>query len=454
MGSCHRATPSAAKPPLLSREEMQQVLLRPLPPTLYKCPISEPTTTIVPYDWLPKQVQDKVNLDKARIFVSDSDDDIIVEIPVAWMEPAAATTKGATTSSLVTGSLAGQRRQGNLRDKLTEYTRGSRLQQPFRPGGLGPADSNHHEDDEDATTSALAIERNAKVLEMSQQELWQQGLLLTAPPGVSFRVGLSLDDVNKVTTTSANEVATQEASLVAETDVAPLVEEDIHSDPTRPLRTVSAPLFSKGYFDDDSLFGSSSSDDDEEEDSGEEPDNGEEKEEQAESPLENPVGSLTYSKAAETSATGESGQDIDSLLAELTLDPMKAKSSKADLPANPLELAERQAKDQLNTTRKEWANTKYLPIKDFDALIPNPALVYPFTLDDFQQQAVARLERNEVSAGCILEYSVVSSYCFLTCVIAVGICSRTHVGRKDSCGRVRHCLGHASGYAVCLHISH
>ena len=217
MGSCHRATPSAAKPPLLSREEMQQVLLRPLPPTLYKCPISEPTTTIVPYDWLPKQVQDKVNLDKARIFVSDSDDDIIVEIPVAWMEPAAAATKGATTSSLVTGSLAGQRRQGNLRDKLTEYTRGSRLQQPFRPGGLGPADSNHHEDDEDATTSALAIERNAKVLEMSQQELWQQGLLLTAPPGVSFRVGLSLDDVNKVTTTSANEVATQEASLVAET---------------------------------------------------------------------------------------------------------------------------------------------------------------------------------------------------------------------------------------------
>ena len=62
---------------------------------------------------------------------------------------------------------------------------------------------------------------------------------------------------------------------------------------------------------------------------------------------------------------------------------------------NPLQLVAKQKLDQTNTTRKVWASTKLLPIHDFNSYVPNPALKYPFQLDDFQQQAIARLERSE-----------------------------------------------------------
>lgn len=438
-----RKTP-ASKP--LSRDEFSQLLVRPLPPTLYKCPISEPTTTIVAYKWLPKQVQDKVDLGKARIFADnksnhdDDEDDIIVEIPVAWMEQPSEGDN--TNTALVAGSLAGQRRQGNLSDKLTEYTRGSRLQQPFRPGGLGPTVENNITEAQHDATSPEIIERNNKVLEMNEADLWRQGLLMTAPPGVSFKVGISLEDTT---------IPLLEPS--ADKNVAPRVEQEVHSAPTRPTRTASAPLFSKGYFDDDSLFGSSS---DSEEEDFEEDGNEEESEQESDNvvtPSVDTVVTSAYSPQTEPLTSGATSEDvdIDGLLAELTLDPMKAKKSGTDLPANPLELAKRQARDQSNTTRKEWANTKYLPIKDFDALIPNPALVYPFTLDEFQQQAVARLERNEVG---ILYVNVVALTCVrLTRLFAVSFCRCAYICWEDRCGRVFRCIGHAPSYTLCLHLS-
>lgn len=39
-----------------------------------------------------------------------------------------------------------------------------------------------------------------------------------------------------------------------------------------------------------------------------------------------------------------------------------------------------------------WAVTELLDVSDFDALVPRPAHRFPFTLDGFQKQAVARLE--------------------------------------------------------------
>ena len=80
---------------------------------------------------------------------------------------------------------------------------------------------------------------------------------------------------------------------------------------------------------------------------------------------------------------------------------------------NALKLAENQAELQKNTTRKSWATTNLLPIDDFHSFIPNPALTFPFTLDDFQQQAVARLERNEsvfVAAHTSAGKTVVAEY--------------------------------------------
>ena len=105
-------TTASKKPEPLSHEQLRQIFLRPLPRTLYKCPISEPKTTIVPYSWLPRQVQERIDLTKSRIFATenDNDDDVMVEIPVGWMQVTATDDQAAT---LVAGSLAGQQRQGN-----------------------------------------------------------------------------------------------------------------------------------------------------------------------------------------------------------------------------------------------------------------------------------------------------------------------------------------------------
>lgn len=49
----------------------------------------------------------------------------------------------------------------------------------------------------------------------------------------------------------------------------------------------------------------------------------------------------------------------------------------------------------------KWAVTELLDVSDFDALVPRPAHQFPFTLDGFQKQAVARLEvRDRGEAGC------------------------------------------------------
>ena len=437
-----------------NQELFSKLLLRPLPPTLYTCPISEPTTTVVPYHWLPKRVQEKIDLSKARIFCEEEDkeddiddeDVIIVEIPVAWMTEAATNEE---TSSLVAGSLlassSGRRSRptGNLSDKLTEYTRGSHTQQPFRPGGMmgtnasriatTTSQSERHSNDTENSSSSL--ERHQKVLVMDTAELWKQGLLTTAPPGASFTVGLSWEQVHggqSSSSSSAAAVVQQEDENednekgVGQYPMAdsPLLGEDSVEASSPAQRKISAPLFSKSYFDDDSLFGSSSSssdsDDDDEEEDSDNNDDVEDIDNEKEVKNENKsfVGTTDSRTTMSTGTTiqqndsiDNDGDDIDTLLTELTLDPMKSKSAAAvDVPANPLELAERQAKDQFNTTRKEWANTKYLPIRDFDALIPNPALVFPFPLDDFQQQAVARLERNEVRlVRCVLPIKCIFS---------------------------------------------
>ncbi|CAM9112320.1 unnamed protein product, partial [Phaeothamnion confervicola] len=63
--------------------------------------------------------------------------------------------------------------------------------------------------------------------------------------------------------------------------------------------------------------------------------------------------------------------------------------------------------------RQSWAVTTPLDVSDFAALVPNPALSYPFELDRFQKQAVARLERREcvfVAAHTSAGKTVVAEY--------------------------------------------
>jgi superfamily II RNA helicase len=129
--------------------------------------------------------------------------------------------------------------------------------------------------------------------------------------------------------------------------------------------------------------------------------------------------------AASNRLTGE--QEIDQLLVEISRAESRAKFSvvqnskkdvnhgEEDMFDNPLRLAEEQYLLQTDANKKTWASTKLLPILDFATYVPNPALKYSFTLDSFQQQAVARLERSEsvfvaahTSAGktVIAEYAV------------------------------------------------
>ncbi len=62
-----------------------------------------------------------------------------------------------------------------------------------------------------------------------------------------------------------------------------------------------------------------------------------------------------------------------------------------------------------------WASDTKLDLSDFSSIVPSPALVQPFELDDFQKQAIARLERDEcifvaahTSAGktAVAEYAI------------------------------------------------
>ncbi|KAG5184772.1 P-loop containing nucleoside triphosphate hydrolase protein [Tribonema minus] len=63
--------------------------------------------------------------------------------------------------------------------------------------------------------------------------------------------------------------------------------------------------------------------------------------------------------------------------------------------------------------RESWAVTASLDVSDFRSLVPNPAIEYPFELDAFQKQAVARLERREcvfVAAHTSAGKTVVAEY--------------------------------------------
>jgi len=110
----------------------------------------------------------------------------------------------------------------------------------------------------------------------------------------------------------------------------------------------------------------------------------------------------------------EEVEDVDSLLQELSLSTetsivekalaLQKKRSKT-LGDTMKTLASNEALATIRAQKKtgisssnhhlSWAVTSLLPLQDFHSLVPNPAITYPFELDDFQKQAVARLERGE-----------------------------------------------------------
>jgi hypothetical protein len=318
---------------------------------------------------------------------------------------------------------------GNLSTKLTEYTRGMSGQcKPFRSGGMDLSETvtpNGATDNPFLTPEAM--ERAARPLKQGTKASWKDKSLLTAPPGIGIDVGLSYKDVFGEDADDGNEMdrtALQESSpdLIEETQNKASAENNA------PIAAPVSSFWDKSFFDDDSLFGSSSESSQSESDSEEEDEEegqsvDDEKGEEESSivkgddlDMETNNNDEVEPAAAEAETISVDDDDIDGLLAALTrAEAGKHEKLQPNVPDanNPLELAQKQALLQTNTTRKSWASTALLPIEDFHSLIPNPALTFPFQLDTFQQQAIARLERNEsvfVAAHTSAGKTVVAEY--------------------------------------------
>jgi hypothetical protein len=360
--------------------------LRPVSMSLFQCPVSDQQTTLALYSSLPRKIQQQISKPAA------SED--VVEVPISILyydEEQQSSFKSIR-----------QQISGNLSSKLSEYTRRS-----FRPGGIDDSEIAAAATTQDPYRTKEANERAMQVLEKGSEQCWREGTLITAPPGANFQVGLSWEQVygSKESTAEDEQMSTTTASTQPQQTEEDALQSNIVSSKysgdlmfkTKQPNNSSAALNYKTFLDDDSLFGSSSSSDDEETD-----DNSEAELEQptlikdSHTSPQAPVGDAA-GEAFEATNVSTDTDDIDKLLSELTFmstSPL-SKQQQNDISTNPLDLASRQAQDLKNSTRKAWASTQLLPVKDFNALIPNPAMTFPFVLDDFQQQAVARLERSE-----------------------------------------------------------
>jgi hypothetical protein len=402
---------------------------RPIPDSLYQCPLSVPQTTLVSWKSLPVSVQSKL--------VTPSDLVAgVVEVPLLVLakqdvddtETADKDSEKGSAGTATTGSLSLLSKRplgGNLTNKLSEYTRGiSGQSRPFKPGGTDGevAATTESPDSTKDYRSPEATLRAVEVLDKGSELSWKDGTILTAPPGVDFKVGLTWKDVHGQDADDGRGGDNPDASPYDDDDGVDGSGMEIATavGPRRPAP--ASKMFTRSFFEDDSLFGSSSSEssdedsDEGDEDADEKTTEGSPAEESASTRLSSGEGAHLNKENKADEEAFDDVDDTDKLLAELTftdgLDITKRKKV-TDIPTNPLELAQHQAQLQSNTTRTSWATTNLLPIRDFNSLIPNPAMTYPFTLDDFQQQAVARLERSEsvfVAAHTSAGKTVVAEY--------------------------------------------
>lgn len=103
-------------------------------------------------------------------------------------------------------SLAYRPLQGNLSGKLSEFTRGQvGRRAPFKAGGIDsddlaiPSATDGDDEEEEVPPAEFLSPEECKaaldVLDKGSLEAWRDGSLITAPPGVTFKVGLGPKDV-------------------------------------------------------------------------------------------------------------------------------------------------------------------------------------------------------------------------------------------------------------------
>ena len=360
-----------------------------------------------------------------RTFSDDNSDSYtLVEV---WTPSLSATDDGG-------GNIQSRPLQGNLSSKLVEYTRGTMgVRRPFRPGGMAMeeeayesmsiiSEENGTKEDDDFL-SEEATKRARDGLIKSSRLGWEDGTLITAPPGVSFDVGLSYEDVfvvedGEVVIRRGADRGSENNDIVDDEEGGGFTVENGQPslNPSGNSRVASSlpvsTMFDKSYFDDDSLFGESSVDSNSD---GEDDEVSVENDENAKSAgdqslLQQRVMDANSEKMASLSFDHSSTVDeVDLLLSEIH----NTLQSPFDQSRTPMESAAPVIHPPINvensntdhnitkknpSVRKSWAVTDYIPITtnaDFHTLLPNPALTFPFELDDFQKQAVLRLERSE-----------------------------------------------------------
>lgn len=408
--------------------------------SLYSVPTSAPpVTTIVPLSSLPQQSQMKDDGQYIQILKMENGD-ALVEVPISAIMPDATSSKSGSTlekeksGGQGQGQLPSQRPlNGNLSSKLVEYTRGQvGKRQPFKPGGMDQDEIEYKKGDIDNMAlgegkeeeylpycSPLEIKNAFDVFKKGSIEAWNDGTLITAPPGVSFKIGLGLEDLYDIKDLqkmgykpqfgSGAEANVEDSKKGTDVDTKDDFNEEDRRTAGSSNNVIASKMWNKSYFDDDSLFGDSSSgsSSDDESSVDDEGDNETKNQDDIDN-NGNEEGSNHASKIDLDADMIEADiEDIDAFITELTLtttaskvdQTLQAKQKKSSSLTlqninnhNPLKIADER---QPSKERKCWAVTSLLDLSDFYSVVPNPAITYPFELDDFQKQAVARLERGE-----------------------------------------------------------
>ena len=378
--------------------------IRPITSDLYRCPLSAPKTVLASWSSLSRTIQSKL--------MPPSDEKVdVVEVPLSFMTPANEQLTGNAIHSVQKRPL-----ERNLTNKLKDYTRGPSEQiRLLRPGGIDDTIQRISEEYQ----STQDIRQAQQVLEMGSEASWRNGTILTAPPAAEFEIGLSwmniYSDAVPKGIDNTTQLSIKETKRESETLTANDYDIEISTMKTQQYRpAMTSKMWERSFFDDDSLFGESSQDEDSVDDESDK--------------TEIPTNKQTYDNATFTDSTKTEptseivaipteANEIDDLLAQLLISDVP-KKRKIGTSNNPLELAQEHAEMAQDTGRKSWAVTQLLTIDDFNTLIPNPAMTFPFTLDDFQQQAVARLERSEsifVAAHTSAGKTVCAEYAVALC---------------------------------------
>lgn len=365
-------------------------------------------TTLVPRSRLPPNAK-VVNFGNHRSIAdfdgtssAQEDSDVNDELFEVYIDSLMADT--TTTTTLERGDDLHKRPLGgNLSSKLVEYTRGTMgVRRPFRPGGMdddendnaGDVDYNGADECSNPFLSEEATRNARRALTIGSKRAYEEGILIMAPPGVSFTEGLRYEDVFSDGDQLMRKGRPRTELLAVDDEAMPMNETSTttqRQSGTAFTAPAASTTWDRSIFDDDSLFGDSTSGSESDDDDDSDDDDQNDVEKNKHIPLavmpQDPV------------------DEVDALLVELlSLDQPARAFAKSSLTSvisihPPVSSIGTTASSKDNPkTRKSLAVTDYIPIasnSDFHALLPNPALTFPFELDDFQKQALLRLERSE-----------------------------------------------------------